>query len=72
MTNRAIETHFWRDALRERPPVDQLVIAWTKEYGALLADRTTSNPQFGWSCCGTVTHWMPLPSMPVIDGHANE
>lgn len=55
---------WWRDAMRERPHPKLLVIAWTKEYGALLADRTTSNPQFGWSCDGTVTHWMPIPDAP--------
>lgn len=57
---------WWRDASRERPARDRLVIAWTKEYGALLANRDTTNPDFGWSCCGKVTHWMPLPEVPNV------
>lgn len=55
---------WWRDAARERPHPKRLVIAYTKEYGALLANRTTRNPDFGWSCEGKVTHWMPLPDVP--------
>lgn len=55
---------WWRDASRERPARDQLVIAWTDKYGALLADRETSNPDFGWSCDGKVLYWMPLPPIP--------
>lgn len=58
------EDMWWRDASRERPARDRLVIAWTEKYGALLANRDTSNPDFGWSCDGKVTHWMPLPSVP--------
>ena len=61
----------WRDAERERPHRDRLVIAWTKEYGALLADRSTRNPHHGWSCCGTVTHWMPLPPVPSVDSRSD-
>ena len=60
----AISDMWWRDALRERPHPKRLVIARTKEYGPVLADRTTRNPDFGWSCEGTVTHWMPLPPLP--------
>jgi len=55
---------WWRDASRERPHRDRLVIAWSEPYGAVLADRMTNNPDFGWSCSGHVTHWMPLPDTP--------
>ena len=55
---------WWRDASRERPQRDRLVIAWSEPYGAVLADRMTNNPDFGWSCSGHVTHWMPLPDTP--------
>ena len=54
----------WRDAARERPHRDRLVIAWSEPYGAVLANRMTSNPDFGWSCEGKVTHWMPMPDDP--------
>jgi hypothetical protein len=55
----------WIPCSERVPPFDQLVIAWSPPYGAVLADRTTSNPDRGWSCCGDgVTHWMPLPDHP--------
>ena len=63
---------WWRDASRERPARDQLVIAWTDKYGALLADRETSNPDFGWSCDGKVLYWMPLPPIPSQLPHGSE
>lgn len=55
----------WISVEDRLPPVSELVIAWTPEYEALIADRTTSNPDHGWSCMGKVTHWMPMPEAPV-------
>ena len=55
----------WIGVEERLPPVHDLVIANSNPYGPVLADRTTSNPQHGWSCDGYVTHWMPLPSPPV-------
>ena len=63
---------WWRDASRERPHRDRLVIAWSEPYGAVLADRMTNNPDFGWSCSGHVTHWMPLPDAPDATQHPPE
>lgn len=54
----------WISVEDRLPPVTQLVMVNTKEMGPLFADRTTSNPQHGWSCMGTITHWMPLPALP--------
>ena len=57
----------WIPVGERLPDTKTLVIAHTKEYGPLLADRSTSNSQHGWSCDGHITHWMPLPSPPEKD-----